>query len=454
MRDDLLRDFHATPPRAGIKLHPLALCDQVFARSFSPLTCIYLFLVIVLPSGNIFGINFKLPLYALLIPSAFYVFCRQRTTTLREISLLLLAPAVFLIWVIEAQAYGFEIAGSLRQYTDIILTLFTCWLAVLFCRQSRRASVQFLRVVIAAETVASSLKVALLVYALQSGIPVTSLVETVDRVFGVELMTMDLGALFGRIQFISDGLIPICVFAILYYRPRLHMGALSSLIALALLIFSVVLSFSRYFWAFTLLALVMGLILGKKDKVYSVILVTLAGVVLISLPNLSRLYEVRFSQDVAGDSDSARVEQVKALESFFVDAPLLGHGLGSYTSQVIRSDNDFKFGYEVQLLALCGQVGLVGMLVFAILCLLYFRCLWPRNRSEVTNKTGLILLLVAWLASGLFNPLLINPVGAVTYAAIMCMGCLEPVIAEPLNSSSVVRRRSTRFPGRLGRSTG
>jgi hypothetical protein len=106
---------------------------------------------------------------------------------------------------------------------------------------------------------------------------------------------------------------------------------------------------------------------------------------------------------------------------------------------VIRSDNESKFGYEVQLLALCGQVGLVGMLVFAAMCLFYFRCLWPLTRSEILSKAALCLLLMAWLTSGLFNPLLINPVGAVSYAMIMCMGGLEPLAARRFDISSVAR---------------
>lgn len=433
--------------------NPVAILDLLLARSFNSLFCLYLFLVIVLPSGSVFGVNFKLPLYALLLPSALYVFCRQEPVKMREVAFLLMAPAIFLIWVIEAQVYGFEIAGSLRQYTDILLTLLTCWLAVLFCRTSRGARVQFLRTVIAAETLASSLKVVLLVYALLRGVPVTSLIEAIDHAFGVELMTMDLGALLGRIQFVSDGLIPICVFAILYHRQRLRIGAWTSLIALTFLLFSVVLSFSRYFWAYTLLALVMGLTLGKKDRVYAVLLAVLVAVTLLSLPLLSALYQTRFSQEVAGDSDTARVEQIAALKLFFLDAPLLGHGLGSYTSQVIRSEDNSKFGYEVQLLALFGQVGLAGMLVFAGICAFYFRCLWPKERSELLNKGALVLLLLAWLASGLFNPLLINPVGAVSYAVIMCMGCLDPLPAMTFHHSAGTRFLNFRRRRQLGEFT-
>lgn len=413
--------------------HPLSLSSLVRelpAKSFGALFCLYLFVVIVLPSGSILGVNFKLGLYGLLLPSALSVLLSDGRMRLSEVALLLMTPTVLLVWVVEAQVYGFEIAGTLRQYTDILLTLLTCWLASLFCRRSEQAKLQFLRTLIFSATVASSLKAGLVVFAMARGVPVTSLVNAIDRIFGVELMTMDLGALLGRIQFISDGLIPLCVFAILCYRQRLRIGALASVASLTLLIFSMILSFSRYFWAYTLLGLAMGLILSRKDRVFAFLTLTGLIATISTLPLLNTLYQTRFSQEVAGQSDSARVEQIQALDSFFLDAPLFGHGLGSYTSRVVRSQSNAKYGYEVQILALAGQMGLAGTTLLAFLCAFYLRCLWPENRSELFRKSILCLLLLGWLASGLFNPLLMNPVGALSYASIMCMGSLTPFEAQ------------------------
>ena len=59
----------------------------------------------------------------------------------------------------------------MRQYSDIILTLFTCWLILVFCEQRRNGPVSLIRLVIFAETIACVMKVALLAYATVRGIP-------------------------------------------------------------------------------------------------------------------------------------------------------------------------------------------------------------------------------------------------------------------------------------------
>jgi hypothetical protein len=336
-----------------------------------------------------------------------------------RIGLLLAAPAIFVPWLLLSQFYSVGIAGALRQYTDILLTMLTAWLMAIYARQSISAVRILLRVVVFAACVASSIKVGLLLFGIARGIPVTVTVAMLDRLFNVDLMTTDLGALFGRIQFVSDGLIPLCVFAICRYRNWLNFNAIVSVLMITLLLLSVAVGFSRYFWAFTILGLAMGLILGKKDKFLLLILSCLGVLVVLSLPLLTNLYQARFIGAAVSESDQIRVEQIVALKQFFLDAPVLGHGLGSYTPTLLRSESS-KYGYEVQLLALSGQVGIVGMLVFAGLGACYFRSLWPTRSAQAPDRLAALILLVVWIMAGLFNPLLLNPVGAISFATIMC----------------------------------
>jgi O-antigen ligase len=401
---------------------PIDILVPWLRRSFRPLFRVYIALIVVVPSGSILGLNFKIPLYALLLPAAVVYFFSNRHANRTEIGLLLFIPTLLVPWIVVAQFYGFDIYGSVRQYADILLTFLTCWLATVYCERTTKGSLSLLRMVLYAEAFASAIKVALLGYAFLRGVPITEMVALLDKVFGVELMTMDLGTLLGRIQFVSDGLIPVCIFALLRYRQALRIGALQSGVVLLLMVISVIFSFSRYFWAFSVLAFGLGLLLGRKDKFFFVVLTFLIGSSLLSLPLLKGLVEARFSQEVVSGSDDARVEQIAALKQFFFDAPLVGHGLGSYTPSVIRSDTDAKYGYEVQILALSGQVGILGLLILSALCMFYFRELWPRSRSELAGKVAVLFLLLCWLAAGLFNPLLLNPVGAVSYASLLCLG--------------------------------
>jgi hypothetical protein len=293
----------------------------------------------------------------------------------------------------------------------------------LLCAEGPSEAVFFVRAVILSEVAASLVKGVLLTYALVTGVPVTQVVLWLKSVFGVSLMTMDFESMLGRIQFVSDGLIPICIFAILFLRKRLNFGVKSAIGMLVLLLLSDFFAFSRYFWAFTAVAFVLGLLLGQKDRFQLALIAILSITVLASLPILTTAISLRFSSTVVDSSDQDRAEQTPALEDFFTSAPIFGHGLGSYTRKVIRSD-EAPYSYEVQLLAMAGQIGLVGLLALAILGGYYFRGLWPGHGVGLMQSMGLIAILAIWIAGGLVNPELISSAASVSYAAIFAMGRL------------------------------
>jgi hypothetical protein len=417
--------------RAGTEFRPwrdassTSVMGRILDRCLYPAVCVYIVAAVSVPSGRIYGFNFKAPLYLVLVPSALYAFSKRIRLLRSDIGLLIGVPVVFMLWIVVSQIYGFSVQGAIRQYSDILLTLFTCWLISVFCEQRRNGPVSFIRLVIFAETSACVMKVVLLIYAAARGIPVSEVVQSLNSVFGANLMDMDLGALLGRVQFVSDGLIPICVYAILRYRTRLELSGLASIAIMTLLVISVVFSFSRYFWGFTCIATLLGIAFGPKDKIFVLLVLTLGIVVAVNFPLLSDLVNSRFSQNLVSYSDEIRVAQVAALDDLFFEAPLIGHGLGSYSTQLIRGGDESKYSYEVQLLALAAQIGIVGLVLLTGLGILYFRHLLPTSLRHSAPKLSLILLLIIWLAAGLFNPLLLNPAGAVSYGAIMAMGKIE-----------------------------
>ncbi len=406
-------------------------------RLFRWLLGVYIYLLVLLPSGSIFGFNIKFLWFFLLLATAVHMFFRRGHGTKFRTVLLFAVPAVLLAWLPLSLFYGFEPAYAIAQYKDLMVTIISCWFAVLLCAEGQSETVYFLRVVVFSEVTASSLKALLLAYALLRGIPVPELVERIRDVFGVSLMTYGFASMLGRIQFISDGLIPICIFAILRYRKTLRFSATGALSMLLLLLLSDVFSFSRYFWAFTVLAVTLGLLLGKKDKFQLALITVLGGVVLVSLPLLSTVVMLRFSSDVAASSDQERTTQILALDNFFEDAPVLGHGLGSYSRRVIRND-DAPYSYEDQLLALAGQIGVLGIGILLLLTLYYFADLWPRPDRGILPSLGLMLMLLAWITAGFFNPEVISSAASVSYAAIFAMAKLAPE-REPLHNRTWAR---------------
>ncbi len=418
----------------GLQTRLPAFLDRLYTLAFS----IFVFITVFFPSGTLYGINLKLPLYAALLPLAGYRFFRGRVSA-GDLMRLLSIPAVLAVWMLIGLTYGFDTASVLRQYTDIFLTLLLCWLAALFCDGIEERSFQLVRLVLLAEIATSLMKTGLIAYALVRGIPVVQVVTAVSEAFGVNLMTMDLGALFGRVQFVSDALIPICIYVIFRYRGRLHYSSWRASWIIVLLLISMIFSFSRFFWAFSVLGLLVGLLLGKRDRFQLGVVAVLIVAVLAALPALSALYELRFSDQVAGSSDLERVDQREALQQFFVDAPFFGHGLGSFTPRVIRDNTSpaSRYSYEMQILALAGQTGLAGFMLLAALILWYYRKLWSSSGSQsLADRAGVTALLLCWFSAGLYNPLLLNPVAAVSYITFAALADLRPEAERLLSTQA------------------
>ena len=395
-------------------------------RAFEWFVYAYIFITIFLPGGTLYGVNFKYPLYLGLLPLAVYSAFFRRQATAGQVALIIGVPALLSSWVVISFMHGFELPSAVRQYTDILLTLLLCWLGALFSAGGEAHRFRFLKLVLAAEIATSALKIGLIAYAVIRGIPVVEMVASLSSIFGVELMTMDLGALFGRVQFVSDELIPVSIFIVLRHRDRLGIGSFRASVTILLLFLSVLFSFSRYFWAFTALAFVVGLALGKRDRFQAILITVLGVTVLASLPALGALYELRFSETVAGGSDLFRTEQIHALKDFFVDAPLLGHGLGSYSTQDLRDTSEAgRYSYEVQLLALAGQIGIIGMAFLLAIGVYYYQRLWWKSPLSPSDRIGVGLLLGFWVAAGTSNPLLFHPIAGVNYATLAILAAIS-----------------------------
>jgi hypothetical protein len=407
---------HSKVPSSGHS----PIINWISNKGFEPLFHIYVYLLVLLPTGSLFGINVKFICFFFLFPFALLKHLADNKTTLSKVSLLFAVPAALLSWILIAQVYEASAVLSYFQFKDILTTFASCWLVSVFCRNRKGANIRFLRTVLIAEIVACLIKITLLGHCFYKGIPVSLVVDSISRFFGTKLMSLDFDSALGRIQFGADGLIPICIYMLLRYRIKLQVSSLNAVIMFLLLSISLIFTFSRYFWGFAALTFSLGMIFGKKDYFQISIIVLLCVVLLVSLPAIIDLYQIRFSDAVAGGSDSIRTDQIAALKRFFLDAPLLGHGYGSYTPDVVRSV-DFQYAYEVQLYALAGQEGIVGLLLMGVLLLSYYYPLWSNGGVLSGHRLSLIIVLFAWLAAGLFNPMLFNSAAAMSYAAISAL---------------------------------
>jgi len=393
-------------------------------KLFRRMTAVYILMLVLLPSGSIFGFNVKILWFFLLLPLAVRFFFAQRQATRFHLSLLFAIPGFLFCWLLISQVYGFEPAFAIDEYKYLITTILSCWFAALFCAEGQTETLYFIRIVVFSEVTASLVKALILIYALVRGVSVIEVADIIKHIFGVSLMTADFESALGRIQFISDGLIPVCIFAALRYRKQLRFNAASAIVMIILMLISDFFSFSRYFWGFTLLAIVLGLAFGRKDFFQFSLIAILSAVSLLSLPFVTQVIALRYSTTVVDYSDQERIRQVGALEDLFSSSPVFGHGLGSYTTRVIRNDETY-WGYENQLLALAAQVGVVGIALLSALTIYYFRDLWPHHGRGWMQSCALAMMLVGWICAGFFNPEVISSAASVSYSVIAAMAGLN-----------------------------
>jgi hypothetical protein len=406
------------------------------------LFCLYIVLLTLLPTGSVYGVNVKvfvfLPLIILGVNSSL-----KQKGGLRELPINIAILMAFFAWALLSQFYPvFTFNSALIQYKDVATTLIGCWLVRIFTLDDLDREA-FAKLCIYTVAFGGFIKVAMFSYSLYANVSIEEFTEAIYRIFGIRLMTIDLNGTGIRIEFISDILIPICLFAILCMRKRLKIRPVNSLAIVSLLLFSSIFTFSRFLWANTVVGIVLGMFVARKDKMHILYIGGAVGATLCFFDQISTLIALRFSDKFVDSSDIERVIQKVALQRFFIEAAVFGHGLGSYSTRSIRSI-ELPYSYELQILALFGQVGVVGILLFTFLLFNYYRKAFSFRRGRRSYQISLVLLLICFLASGFFNPNILSSTAAVNFGLIFCLASLGSCRTETLDE---VR---SYLPGNMG----
>jgi hypothetical protein len=357
----------------------------------------------ILPSGSIFGINVKQPLFLLAWLTVLSRPARFRFTKQVACNALALAAVLF-SWVVLAFFTGrSEGLLPLMQFEDIVVTAATAFLVIEYIRDSQRCE-RFIRLVIYCVGLTAAVKAASFAYALASGSSVSVVVNALSDVFGVNLATLENGNVGARFQFVSDSVIPVALYGLLSRKNRFGISSAASSLLVALLSFSAVVTFSRFLWAFSAVGLMLGIATSRVDRM-KVVYFAFVGLAVAYLWNeLVLLYELRTSAVQVDFSDGLRHEQQVALYKFVMDAPVFGHGLGTFTAEIVRHPVLF-YSYELQLVALVGQVGIVGTAFLMASIAYYYRGIFD-HRRPVMHSMCVLLLIVVWISSGFTNPYL------------------------------------------------
>jgi hypothetical protein len=378
-----------------------------------------LMIAVCLPTGSIFGLNVKIPAFAVfLVVFAFYL-STHSTKWLEASDLIFLACfiAAVCFWAVIAIVHGQSPTSQIfLQLKDIASTVILAWLCIFFVRHQLLQPIGIIKPVVYGTIALAVMKLFLIAVTIG---PKIDPIQLIGEVFGEDALVGGSMA-FGltRVEFSSDIIGSFALFAILCpSTTQLRFRPFIKFCAVAVLLASGLLAFARYIWFLEFVAIVAALVLERRLKLLAIALVALTPLTFIYYEALQPLVEARFFSDQVSDSDLIRVEQSKALLDAIQNRPIIGKGLGTHVNEVIRNQQN-QYSYELQWLSLSMQFGALGLCGILILVAASARDLFAARHPA---KPWLILLFALWLLSGWTNPHLTSSFAGATFGMFMAL---------------------------------
>lgn len=380
---------------------------QQIIRQISRFLILFLvFVSCVLPSGSLYGLNYKLPVVALcaislILYTGVNKSISRLSTGLLAISSIFLGTLIY--WVILGLSYGYMQAAE--QYQGFLVTVLYVNIVVIALAEKVVQFQTVKRVVVYAFFLYGFIKITLVVLIYFQIIGFPQLLGYFN-IFSYSPVTQLITSGIIRIQTINDIIAPFSLFILLDRRTNFKHRVFIILIWLL----TVFICYSRFVWFISALPFILNSLKTAKNSVMtSIFFVVISSIIFatgVASSSNTVLYD-RFSSGGVVESDNIRNQQIKSLLVGFDRDPLLGNGLGSYTS-VIR-DPENKFNYEVQFLALLMQTGFVGISIISavllLICIMIFRA---------NHLIG--VLYIAWISASFTNPYLVSSVSGIIFA--------------------------------------
>lgn len=231
--------------------------------------------------------------------------------------------------------------------------------------------------------------------------------DGMQALFGFDTVTSPIAFGLQRLEFPSD---IICPFLIACYQG----GEKKSKDGLLLLCILgvIMLSFSRYLFAFYLLCtFVRALWMRKLDFITLLNVGMSVACVVVFFDSIIW----RFASEEVSASDQTRLDQIHYLKIGIRNFPLLGTGIGSKAHDYLRSDK-YPYFYEAQWYATTMQLGFIGVSWY-VANLLSALCV-----SLQQNYILFSIVFLAWAASGFTNPFLTAP-GSALGLSLLLLRC-------------------------------
>ncbi|HDT6086165.1 hypothetical protein RZO85_13610 [Raoultella ornithinolytica] len=385
---------------------------------------VFLFLLVLMPAGSFLGINFKI--LTLLLFLGALVFDGRSEVIVSAIKKIFLPAVLLLIFIVYAVIANDQGILYLYQAKDIIIFFVVYAILSSYFYDNEKRDKAF-KIIISALVFSAFIKIAMLAYSQVTGHPIVLLVKSYGQLFGMSLMTYAIdGSSLGRIQFLSDFIIPLALFYMLkdFGAGRFRKRDYIYFVAIC---FSVFIGMSRFYWAISALFIFLGVLFNVKGKgilSISILVVLVVGAASLN-ESVQNSLEARFSAQKSTASDNIRTQQLELFSKRIEQSPILGKGLGYFVPEY-QQEGDMKYNYELQVPALAMQIGYLG--VFALLLVLLIPFAMMLKKSTFRALIVASIAFWSWFLSGFFNPVLFSSAGGVCYVAclfLMALMCKE-----------------------------
>jgi len=409
------------------RIHPSVKIFNMITKIINPLLALFIAICIIFPSADFFSINIKMILAFLLSIFTIILLYKTRFKIIYVIfPVFLFLYILFYCFISCYHEIPFEDIKS--QSIAFLGPFFSIYFPLFFISKKIISVESVLKIIISSFVFSCMIKIILetiMIYYFtidQSQI-------LIQNIFGVNFISLDAG-LFYRIHFSSDYLIPVLLYTIIKKKDfGIKIPTKKTAVIIILFIISAVLSYSRYLWFYSIIAIVLAVTTSHSFKFNTALIVTSALIVvpLILTPKnpLAEFIATRYSGEYASNSDGPRKKMRTALTKTFNQHIFLGHGLGASPAGFTRIKK-LPWYFELQWLAFAMQFGCFGLtILIGLACTILLSII---KQPIKWTTFGLACLYSMWLLLGLFNGFMLTSVGGIIFLTfILAPRCFKQV---------------------------
>jgi len=402
----------------------------------------FIFLIILLPAGNLFGVNVKIISMITLIITFLICVCKKNIINLVSVKLImfLIVGAFFIIvnyFLATPVAISKGYANTeMMLFSSYILSTVIILVAIsekIITKQLIRSSIIFYCAIY------STIKIIFIVMSIIGVISLYDVSMYIYSTWGIKPMLFPITDTLSRFQLANDYIVCFSLFFMVCSKNTLAQYSNTRYFLYIMIIaLSVLISFSRYMILLMFVAMIIRIFhSNRKDKlvIWSIIIgLFLLCIYITNSELIGNVVDLRFSSDANESSDASRTMQVDCLFREFSQSPLLGHGgLGDYSLNC-PGPTDAEFSYEVQYLGYLYRFGLFQTILILIIIISLF-VVFLRGNVFSRNNLAPSVAFFSWMLIGFFNPYLVS-----AYASVIIILCVS-FLPEMRNDDSLHNMR-------------